>query len=203
MPLSRFNDIARSLAQSVGKPLIYRSQLGPGLSGKPEEYPEQELPEVLYPMHTAGDTPRSSFLGTPVLVDLQLKLDDTSDPITIDTVMLTVEREKNIVRTQVHGREGTVKEYVDKGDYVITAVGTIYNDNTADYPLDEVAKLIEIVEADYATIIISPFVQQFDVFEVVWESHNFAQSRFQNAQPFELRGYSEKPIQLVDDVEVS
>lgn len=203
MPLSRFNDIARSLAQSKSKPLVYRSQLGPGLSGDAEEYPEQELPVVQYPMHTGGDTPRSSFLGTPVLVDLQLKLDDLSEPLTIDTVMVTVEREKNIVRTQVHGREGTVKEYVDKGDYVIQMVGEIYNDSTAEYPLDDVARLIEICEADYQTIIVSPFIQQFDIFEVVWENHTLAQSRFKNKQPFELRGYSEKPIQLVDDVEAS
>lgn len=203
MPPSRFNDIANSLARTTAKKLVYRAFVGPGLSGDTEEYPQQELPVVQYPMHTAGATPKTSFLGTPVLVDLQLQLDDISEPLTIDTVMVTVEREKNIVRTQVHGREGTVKEYVDKGDYVIQMVGEIYNDNTAEYPLDDVARLIEIVEADYQTIVVSPFLQQFDIFEVVWESHTLAQSRFKNKQPFELRGYSEKPIQLVDDVETS
>lgn len=152
-------------------------------------------------MHTQGAEPALSFLGTPILVDLQLQRDQASTPLTIDTVLATVEHEKTIVRTAVQGRIGTVKEYVTTGDYIVTLKGALYTDTPRLYPDAAVRQLRGIAEATFPTLVFSPFLHLFDIYEVVWESCTWPQSKIMNMQEFELRGYSSVPIQLVEDVQ--
>ena len=204
--LREFGQVPRGQLQQVGKVAVYRELVDRGVAGgvrgDVEGYPEQAAPvDPIYPMHTRGAEPARSFLGTPIWVDLQLQLDSTSGPLVIDTVLATVEQEKTIVRTAVQGRVGTVKEYVTTGDYVVTLAGRLYTDTPGLYPLEAVQQLRAIAEADYPTLVISPFLQLFDIYEVVWEGATWPQSKIMNLQEFELRGYSSTPIQLVDDVQ--
>src|SRR5690348_6833399 len=70
-----------------------------------------------------------SLLGTPVMQDLTFGTATYTDQdtgrekktpvITLINFLLTVTQEKNIVKTPIHGSNGTIKEYIGLGDYQI------------------------------------------------------------------------------------
>ena len=89
------------------------------------------------------DTKTFSTLGNPVYSNLVFDAkkytwgDNELDfeGITINTVLFTINQQKNIVKTQVQGRNTTVKEYIADGDFSITAVGQIISPEPKVYPV--------------------------------------------------------------------
>ena len=76
----------------------------------------------------------TSYLGTPVFSNLdfiggsyknlqgeQIEYED----LRIDTVLFDVSQQKNVVTTEIQGRNGTIKEYISDGDFAINISGLI------------------------------------------------------------------------------
>ena len=109
--------------------------------------PERQGSDFTINQNFSEDKPVSfSSLGTPVFSNLQFLADEYTDSygkvtsfqtITFDAVIMTVNQQKNIVTTQIQGRDGTVKEEIGMGDYTITINGIITGKN-GHYPIDEV-----------------------------------------------------------------
>lgn len=140
--------------------------------------------------NTNIDNPVSfSSLGTPVFSNLQFLADEYTDvydkttsfkTITFDAVIMTVNQQKNIVTTQIQGRDGTVKEEIGMGDYTITINGIITGKN-GHYPIDEVREFKKMLNANKALKVVSTYLQNLDVTNVVIKDYEFAQ---------EMGGYS-------------
>ena len=71
---------------------------------------------------------RISTLGTPIYDDVTFRAgsytNDNGDTVTykgfsLESVQITVNQSKNIVESQVAGRNGTVKEYISMGDFEV------------------------------------------------------------------------------------
>jgi len=80
----------------------------------------------------------TSYLGTPVYARLEFSKDgienQVGSPSTLDgregarnlileTVLITVVQSKNIIKTPIQGRNGTIKEYIGEGDYMLRING--------------------------------------------------------------------------------
>lgn len=144
----------------------------------------------------------ASWMGTPVFNEVRLESQDRSISITLETVLVEINQSKNIVRTQVAGREGTVKEYISKGDYFIVLKGGIFSTDPQDYPTDDVTTLIQLLDSEEALLISSDFLQLFGVYNYVVSSYNMPQRiGHQSNQLYEIRGYSDIPIELLIDEE--
>lgn len=116
----------------------------------------------------------------------------------IDTVLIEISQAKNIVKTAIEGRNGTVKEYISDGDYEITMRGAIVGKNAMQYPLEEVEGLIEILKVPDDIEIVSSFLQLFGIQNVVVESYSLPQTEgVMNMQMFEIKLVSDTPIELV------
>lgn len=146
----------------------------------------------------------TSYLGTPVFTNLIIEpgsyIDNDGltidyEGITIDTVLMDISQSKNIVTTAIQGRNGTVKEYISDGDYMINIKGVIAS-NSHQYPTDEVNKLIEICKVQDALKVASSFLQLFSIHSLVIQDYSFPQGQIVNNQPFELRCLSDEPIEL-------
>jgi hypothetical protein len=159
-----------------------------------------------------------SYLGTPVFAQVQIQggsffeLEDTTgenpiefEGIVMQTVLVDVSMSKNIVKTSIQGRDGTVKEYISKGDYIINMTGNIVGQtkgNTIEgigqvFPKIDTEKLIKICEVPEAITITSEFLQLFGINEVVIEDYKFAEKEgFRNMQPFQISMSSDTPINL-------
>jgi hypothetical protein len=170
-----------------------------------EEDPDENDPKI------------TSYLGTPVFANLIFipgsykdkkgqtvnygeiyKNDDKNENFKVDTVLIDVSQQKQIIKTNIQGVSGTVKEYISKGDYQITIRGALVSPSSLRYPEEEVAQLKEYLEAETAIGVASRFLDDvFNIQTIVIESFSFPQVEgTQNVQLFEISAVSDDPIEL-------
>jgi hypothetical protein len=156
---------------------------------------------LMYEKHVAAngffetDFRTHGVLGTPVFDKLIL---DTEDQyLRIDTVIIDVSMVRNIVKTAVSGLDGTIKEYINDGDYSISVKGLIASEDTS-YPEDVVNKLITILQKKTSIRINSNFLTHFGIADVVVDNYSLKQQEgFENIQLFELSLTSDKAVEIV------
>lgn len=182
------------------------------------------------------ESDKTSFLGTPVFSNLELlpgkftPYGETTainyEGLRIDTVLFTVTQQKNIIQTPIVGRQGTIKEYIADGDFVITCEGIIIGETvegaaqkeTGDagagdagesgpilkkqpignrYPDRDVNRFVKLMEVPEALKFRAPFLERFGSFDLVVDSYDLPESRgASNYQVFVLRLLSDTPIEL-------
>ena len=148
----------------------------------------------------------SAFFGTPVFSNLVFKKGSYKanngtiveyPEVILDTVLCDVNMQKNIIKTVVQGRNGSVKEYISNGDYSINIRGGIFSLNPEEYPRQDVSALISICNAPNELEIVSWFLQMFGINNIVIESFDFVQQEgYQSCQLFTMQCVSDEPIQL-------
>ena len=93
----------------------------------------------------------------------------------VDTCLFEVNKTKEIVKTKIVGRNGTVKEYIGDSDYNITIKGVIVGKNGI-YPTNDVEGLIIYLKEKSQLKIVCPYLNEmFDIKNVVVESYSFEQ----------------------------
>tara|TARA_R110000822_G_scaffold51872_15_gene134747 strand:+ start:542 stop:1204 length:663 start_codon:yes stop_codon:yes gene_type:complete len=157
---------------------------------------------------------QTSYLGTAVFSNLIFEpdpvlnstgtftdidgIDQTFEGLRIDTVLFQIQRTKNIIKTAIQGKNGTVKEYTSDGDYQISIDGSIVSENPNKYPADDVKKLIKLMSIPESIGVTSEFLSYFGITDVVVESYSIAQNvGFLNVQPFSIKLLSDTPIELL------
>ena len=189
--------ILTGLGLQALKPRIYGRNLGEvAPTGNSGQYIVAESEVVEHFNIEADDTERLSWLGTPVFSDLLIRESETGAGMYFDTVLFDVQMQKNIVKTSVQGRRGTIKEYISDGDYVISIRGAIVNHGSHNYPSEDVGAFIELMQLPQALFIVSPLLQLFDIQSVVVEAYKMPpKAGFQNMQLFEVDAISDEPIE--------
>jgi len=162
----------------------------------------------------------TSALGTPVFADVTLwgnlpvpkeytpnmvagKYTDniTGKEVTFpvlkyDAVILTVNFVSRIIKTEIQGRDGTVKEYIGQDDAKITIQGIICGWN-GHYPAFEVAQLNEWRKAPVAKNVTSTFLQNLGIDSLVVESCDLPQiAGGYSYQTFTIQCISDSPVEL-------
>lgn len=191
---------AQSLLTQLVRQGVYSKAFGTPLPTRGSDFAEYEV-EVNTRLNTgADDTERLSVLGTPVFTDLWLKENDSDAGLRIDTVLMDISQQRNIVTTAIQGRNGTVKEYISDGDYQITVRGILVEAGPYDYPAEQVRELLRLCRVQAAVQAVSPFLQLFQIYDVVITDYRLPQLEgYQNLQPFELTCISDTPIELIED----
>ena len=99
-----------------------------------------------------------------------------SAPFTFETALIEVNQTKNIVKTSIAGKNGTVKEYMSDGDFIINLkgviVGEIANQRPAVFYLD---KFMEYLRAPLALPVTCTFLNEFNINSVIIESYKYGQ----------------------------
>jgi hypothetical protein len=153
----------------------------------------------------------SAYFGLPVFDALAFKPSSYKDKdnniieygkivsdFKVDSVLFDVTQQKQIIKTNIQGVSGSVKEYISKGDYQVTIRGVICDQNSSNYPSEQVNQLREFLEVETAVEVVSAFLNDvFNIFNLVIESYNFPQTEgFQNMQRFEIQAISDEPLTL-------
>ena len=117
-----------------------------------------------------------SILGTPVYDDITFPagayIDNEGETVEfqelkLQTVQVTVNEEKNIVSTPVSGRKGTVDEYVNEGDYMISITAKL-TELLNVMPYDQMEAWRRIKESPESIKVISKFLNSiFDIYDVL------------------------------------
>lgn len=164
------------------------------------------IPRYTIPVQRVDDDQfkyTSRPFGTPVYSPLEF-LDSnggliTKDgrynyPFRLDQVIITVNQQKNIVKTSIQGRDGTVKEYIGLGDYAITVEGELTTEFPNVYPKDDADLLIKILTHPAEVAIACEFLAQFGITHVVVENYDISQKvGSRNTVPFRLNLISDAP----------
>ena len=87
--------------------------------------------------------------------------------ITIDTIVFEASQQKNIVKTEIAGRDGAVKEYISSNDTAITMRGAIVNSFNLAYPRTDVLNFINILKIPQQIRVVSKFLNDILGFEFI------------------------------------
>lgn len=121
----------------------------------------------------------------------------TDNDLVLPIALITATQEKNIVRTKIQGRNGTIKEYVSDDDWQINIKGVIVGELSNKRPSDELKKLDKYRESPLALDIISNFLDDIKVYTVVIMGITYEQREgMRNVYDFNINCYSDEPFEL-------
>ena len=158
-----------------------------------QNYTSQLLQEQNTAQPNNTDDPTShSPLGTPVFTNIVFKgssyietaptQSTLSFPdITFQTVLITVGQAKKIVKTEIQGRNGTVKEYIGMDDYHIT-INAIINGANGSYPWVQVIAVKQMLDAPVPIAIECKYLNSMGINTVVVESYQIGQEEGKYSQ---------------------
>lgn len=164
---------------------------------------KNDIADLDYNMSTmeSGKAPLS-MLGTPVFADMILQSDAKGSlKIQLLWVLLEVNMQKNIVKTAVQGRPGTVKQYISDGDYDVSIRGGLFSPFSNAYPKEDMQTLLALLKIGKEIFFVSEYLAQFNIYNLVVEDYKFSQREgVQNVQLFEIKTISDIPIQLQEKI---
>ena len=163
--------------------------------------PDPTRSSSLYPQNKNG------YLGIPVFADLTLKGGFYTDEVTgneitfpdihLETVLLTVAFAARIVKTEIQGRSGTVKEYIGEDDAKVTIQGVITGKNGV-YPQNEVNLLNQWRRAPIAKAAVCGFLQNLGIDNLVVEDCSLPQiAGGYSYQTYTMNCISDLPVELL------
>lgn len=114
----------------------------------------------------------------------------------IETVLMTIEQPIRVIKTEIQGRNGTVKEYIGADDSRITINGMITGKNGV-YPRDEVNRLKAWLDAPLSKGIVAWWLDNLGISDIVVESYNIPQTQGgYSYQFFTINAVSDIPVEL-------
>ena len=154
--------------------------------------------------------------GTKVKEALMLYYDDEEQHMVTDTILnskntyntttvchidlapeVSMNSSKNIVMTQVQGRDYTRKELVSGGDLEFTVDGSIVSDEMGVYPTEAVKKFIQIMEYNGILNIKFMMLEPFNVTRVIVKNYSLSAPTYKNIQPYSFSCVAVEPDEEV------
>lgn len=128
---------------------------------------------------------------------------DGTSQYMVSTCLITVSQDRNIVRTPVQGRDGTVKEYISDGDFEINIKGMLASNHRDIFPQGN--RLVQggTYEMGMQTLqdfrfckesisVSSNILNYFNIRDIVIQSMKYTQQEGDRSiVPFEIQAYSD------------
>jgi len=143
----------------------------------------------------------TSAMGTPIQSNVTFQSGDyidgnddtqTWDQLTYDSVLITVSQAKKIIKTEIAGKNGTVKEYIGLDDYVVQINGVICGLNGV-HPKDEIAQLKKMLDAPVPIQVACPYLQNLGIMNLVVDNYQIGQEEGGHS-------YQQFSITFIDDI---
>lgn len=180
---------AMSWGQHIAKKLIRFKELG----GNPER-DGITVHEIGQPI-----TDPEYWEGRWVLCPLRLEREN-GESLTFADAVAAASREHRIVSTALTGRDGTVKEYINAGDWAVNIVlglQCVENGEIADkWPEDELRQLRKLLEAGEALSVYSKFLDALHINRIVIKSYSLRQMTEANYQVVEISAVSDEDYEI-------
>lgn len=94
--------------------------------------------------------------------------------VELKSALISIDQTKNIIKTDIEGRPGTVKEYISMSDHVVTISGII-SGPAGVYPELEVLDLKNMLKAPVPIEVVCDHLNRWGIFYVVIESYSIPQ----------------------------
>ncbi len=162
---------------------------------------QQPLPSVQrtgdLPISLAEDAQAAAdyWLGRYTLTDLVVRVPGEG-VLLINDAVVSISKQKEIVKTALVGRAGTIKEYITDGDYQLTiSIGVVavdaMNKPIDQYPEKAMSVLRKIFEKDESLEVSSAFLDVFGINRMVVTGFSASQMTYSNRQTIEVSALSD------------
>ena len=180
---------AMSWGQHMAKKLIRFKELG----GSPDR-DGITVHEIGQPI-----TDPEYWEGRWVLCKLRLEREN-GEGLTFADAVAAASREHRIVSTVLTGRDGTVKEYINAGDWAVNIVlglQCVENGEIADkWPTNEVREVRQLLETKEALRVHSEFLDALNIGRLVIRSYSLSQMTEANYQVVEISAVSDEDYEI-------
>lgn len=162
-------------------------------NGKPLTNQRQQAQLTTYNL-TSPLTDKSVWQDRYVLCEMTFRRADGRTMVMND-VVCAISRAKNIVTTSMIGRDGTVKEYINDGDWqvnILVGVVAIRDGEIVDeYPAEGLKVLRSFLDTKEAISVHSSFLDVFDINKLVIKSYSVQQDTASNYQTVSVQAMSD------------
>lgn len=110
---------------------------------------------------------------------------------------VTLSSTKNLVLTNVQGRDYSRKELVAGGDLKFSVSGNIVYDEPGIYPENDVKKFIQMMEYNGIIHVNHRMFRQFGVASIIVQDFNLGKPDFKNMQPYSFNCVAVEPDEAV------
>lgn len=139
-------------------------------------------------------TDKSVWADRYALCELEFRKENGNTLIMNDAVV-ALTRRRNVVTTSMVGMNGTVKEYINDGDYqlnIMVGVQALKDGVIVDeYPKEGIQKLREYFDETKAIDVRSEFLRLFDINSIVITEFAVVQATESNYQPISITALSD------------
>ena len=148
---------------------------------------------------TSPITDKSFWEGRYALCELTFE-NSKGERLVMNDAIVAISRSKNIVTTQMVGMDGTVKEYINDGDYnlnIVVGVAAVKDGAIVDeYPADGLRELRTFLDAKEALSVHSEFLDVFDINNLVVKSFSVSQDTASNYQSVSISAVSDEEYNI-------
>ncbi len=117
--------------------------------------------------------------------------------ITFQNVIIELSQPKNIVTTIIQGRDKSVKEYINEGDFLISIKGNLVGLDANKMPVEEIQKIVALKTAPVEIPVSSNFLDQFGIFSIVITDVKYKQIEgMRNVVAIEIEALDEVPFEI-------
>ena len=147
-------------------------------------------------------TDREYWEGRYVLCPVRLRAQTESGTLELELpdAVAAVSRERQIVSTALTGRDGTVKEYINEGDWavnLVVGVQAVENGEILDdYPSEALRELRWLLDVKAAIEVQSEFLAIFDITKIVIKSYGATQMTEANYQALTISAVSDEDYEI-------
>lgn len=190
-----------ALAKHIDYQPAVANAVNAALSAKTEIEYQSAIEEAtsLVSAHREFGSDQNSFLGLPVFLPLTLESYKAGvSDLLLESAVVHPQRAKNIVETELQGRDETVKEFINNGSYQISISGILCNPRIG-YPMDQVETLAGYFDHKGSIGIVHELLNTLGINEIVITTHDLPKTPFINCQPYRFTASSDKPIELLID----
>lgn len=113
--------------------------------------------------------------------------------------LVSISGKNTIIRRKVAKSKlnGTIKERWSQDDYEITIQGVVSGSDESKYPENYLRKLVELFDERQAVEVEQGILQVFGIHYLAIESANFPHTKGLNNQNYEIKAYSDNPVELL------
>lgn len=138
----------------------------------------------------------SNLSGMPLFMPLTLQSTDGLPSLLLESAVVEVNRTKNIISTVIQGRDTSVDEFINNGDWMITVSGILCQ-NEPRYPLEQFKAFQQYMDLNKSIKIEHEAMNALGIYEMVVLSQNFPKTPHINIQTYSFSAKSTKPLPLI------
>lgn len=141
-----------------------------------------------------GYNSAAQLSGIPLFQPVIISINDERS-LLLDGAVVSFNRQKNIVQTVVQGRDSSVKEFINNGEFHISVSGIMCQKGW-EYPLEQVKEFMLFMNHKGPLEICHEVLNAVGVHSIVVMEHDCPKAPLFNCQTFSFSAVSDEPLSL-------